>query len=685
MKESSPSDPKPTRARYAEHAGKSGVLWASATAPLVIATTSVDRLPEAARWMWLAGALASLLLLAAARSIDRHTLWGRRLATAGGGLAAVLAGPSLITSPFATLVVLVAGTLALRALWREESIGAGFGGATRPFYESQALGAAIATVALWLVWVWVQIETSTLTTAFVAWSFAVTTALAVEWAIRNRQQHRRRALAVVLVIAVAAAIAAGLWHHWWWLTSSLAMATTALIVILLRPVAGADGWGWWESMLGRPERLFIGTFVGLCTVGTVLLMLPQSTVAGESIGLLDAAFTSTSAVCVTGLIVLDTPTVFSGFGQLVVLLLIQVGGLGIMTFSTAALWALGHRLSLRHEGAVASLISTEDRGRLFISARQILLLTLGVEAIGALWLTGLFAASGEALGSALWRGVFTSISAFCNAGFALQSDSLVPFQQSPMVLHGVAVLIVAGGLSPLVVLALPDIVRPSAKPVSAQARLALAATVVLLVVGFFFFLAFEWHGSLQGLPFADRIHNAWFQSVTLRTAGFNSIDLTAVGPATITMMLLWMFVGGNPGGTAGGIKTTTVSILLLSVVEAMRGRWTLDVFGKRISERSRHKAAVIVAVAAFIGVVALLVIQLTQQMPTQTAVFEVVSALGTVGLSIGGTAELDSIGKIAIILCMFVGRVGGLTLLMFLSSRDVPPALGHPEEHVAVG
>jgi trk system potassium uptake protein TrkH len=305
--------------------------------------------------------------------------------------------------------------------------------------------------------------------------------------------------------------------------------------------------------------------------------------------------------------------------------------------------------------------------------------------VGAVLLAVAFAAQGDDPAMALWRGVFTSISAFCNAGFALQSDSLMSYQHSPLILHTVGGLIVVGGLSPLAVLALPAVIRRSSSPVSAQALLALSAAGVLLVGGFLFMVAFEWNESLRGLGIVDKLHNAWFQSVTLRTAGFNSVDIAVVAPATFTFMLLWMFIGGSPGGTAGGVKTTTVSVLALSVFQTIRGQWTLEAFGKRIPERTRAKAAVVVSIAVLTGLTALIGVLLTQNMPTRMATFEVVSALGTVGLSIGGTAELDGIGKAIIIVCMFVGRVGGLTLLMFLSSRRAPPRLGRPEEEIDVG
>jgi trk system potassium uptake protein TrkH len=240
-------------------------------------------------------------------------------------------------------------------------------------------------------------------------------------------------------------------------------------------------------------------------------------------------------------------------------------------------------------------------------------------------------------------------------------------------------------LAPLTVFAIPAIVRRSPEPVSAQARLALSAALVLLVGGFAYYLAFEWDDSLRGLSTTDKLHNAWFQSVTLRTAGFNSVDLTLVRPVTLIPMLVWMFIGGNPGGTAGGIKTTTAAILLLSAVRSIRGQWTLEAFGKRIPDRVRAKAAVVMTIAVATSLAALVAVLLTQNMPTRVAAVEVVSALGTVGLSIGGTALLDGIGKAIIIVCMFVGRVGGLTLLMFLSNRRPQATLGRPEEEIDVG
>jgi trk system potassium uptake protein TrkH len=311
--------------------------------------------------------------------------------------------------------------------------------------------------------------------------------------------------------------------------------------------------------------------------------------------------------------------------------------------------------------------------------------TFVTEALGAACLWVAFIGQSDSLWQALWQAVFTSVSAFCNAGFALQSDNLVSYQRQPWVLHVVAALIVAGGLSPLVVLSIPDALRRTGRPVAAQIKLALSTTLLLLVIGCVFILTVEWGNTLGGLSLWHRIHNAWFQSVTLRTAGFNSIDIAAVRPATLTLMIVWMFIGGSPGGTAGGIKTTTVATLALAVSAAVRGRWTVTCFRRRLSHRTVYKATAIASVGAVVVLVSLVIMQLTQAMPTGTALFEVVSALGTVGLSIGGTSLLDEVGKLLIMACMFMGRVGPLTLFMFLSHRPQQSVWERPEEEIEVG
>lgn len=249
----------------------------------------------------------------------------------------------------------------------------------------------------------------------------------------------------------------------------------------------------------------------------------------------------------------------------------------------------------------------------------------------------------------------------------------------------IALLIIAGGLSPAAVAALPVLIAGARARVSVQIKLGLVTTAILLVAGTALILAMEWNNTLAHMSIGDRVQNAWFQSVTLRTAGFNSIDLTALKPETLSVMMIGMFIGGNPGGTAGGLSTVTAALLFLAVVAAIRGRESAAAFGRRITHKSVYRAAAI----ATLGVVAVLgtlvALQLTQTIPSRLAIFEVVSALGTAGLSLGATSMLDGVGKVIIMVCMFVGRIGPLTFFMFLQKQQEDrPLWLRPEEDVDV-
>jgi trk system potassium uptake protein TrkH len=494
-------------------------------------------------------------------------------------------------------------------------------------------------------------------------------------------QGWRRALAATAFLALAA-IGSGA-------ANGLPAVVNAMLVVpigIFLLVPGNEG-SWMRALalavLSRPPRMVVVTFLGLCTAGTLLLALPGASETGMPIPLLDAAFTSVSAVCVTGLVTLDPASTFSGLGEAILIVLIQVGGVGIMTFYTAALAVLGRRLGMKEESAIASSLNVREQQELRSALGRILGLTVGAEATGAALLTGSFVAHGDPLGTALWRGTFTAVSAFCNAGFALQPDSLVAYQTSPVVLHTVAALVAAGGLSPTAAFAIGPLLRR--RPAPLQARLVLWTTSLLTLVGAALYLVLEWDASLSGLGVIDRLHNAWFQSVTLRTAGFNSVDLTETRAATQTLMVVWMFIGGSPGGTAGGAKVTTVALLALMVVAAMRGRAHVQVFGRRVSHRTIYRAAAVGTAGLVSAGGVLLLLQLTQALPLEVAVFEAVSALGTVGLTLGGTPRLDEIGKVIVMGAMFSGRVGPLTLFLFLAEQHDEQAWRYPEEEVDVG
>lgn len=438
-----------------------------------------------------------------------------------------------------------------------------------------------------------------------------------------------------------------------------------------------------DGVASHPARLLSVTFLALCVLGTLLMRLPAASAGPEALQAVDAAFTATSAVCVTGLIVVDTPTALSPVGHGILLVLIQVGGLGIMSFSTVIAAGLGRRLSLKHEAAMADLLMSENRGELNQTLKRLLGVTFFTEIIGALCLWPLFMGEGDGVWMALWRAVFTSVSAFCNAGFALQSASLVPYAHSAAILNVIALVIIVGGLSPLVVLEIPRALRR--KSLLVQTRIVLVTTVALLASATLIVGTLEWSHSLGDLSPWERLNGAWFQAVTLRTAGFNSVDFAQLRPATLWVMCVFMFIGGSPGGTAGGIKTTTAAVLLVAVYGAMRGRWEAVVFGRRITTKTVYKAAAIVTVALCFIVLGVVALSVTQEIEFASTLFEVVSALGTVGVSAGATGQLDDVGKVIVMALMFIGRIGPLTLFLFLSERNAPSAWELPEEEVDVG
>ncbi|MEJ2721989.1 MAG: potassium transporter TrkG [bacterium] len=665
------------------HAHLAGTLVAASPIPLAIAGSVYGFRDLQTNVVAAAATTAAVICTGAAGIVlPRHTRLGRALVVMGVGGLLVLVAPVLRHSPPLALAALLAIAATLGWLWDVVR-----GPRTKePILIARVRSAAVTATIVWIVALLADWDRNGVGLAAVALSFTTALVPAALWAARARHKHPIRVIVLLGFLALVAAACVFAWGRWGVCLGAAALAAAGSSAILPRPRVGAIGTvQWWEPILARPERLLVVTFLILCLIGTFLLSIPVSAQGGRSINLLDALFTSVSAVCVTGLIVLDTPVDFTSVGQVAILFLIQLGGIGIMAFSAAAFQLLGRRMSLRHEGTVATLMSSEDRSQLFTATRRLIRFTFAMEALGSAILVVPFLAGGDSPGAAVWRAVFTSVSAFCNAGFALQSDSLVGYRDNPVVLHVVAALIVIGGVSPVAAFAIPKLIRRRKMRVVLEAKLALTAAAVLLVTGFVYILATEWTNTLGELPVPARLNNAWFQSVTLRTAGFNSIDITALQPATVSLMIIWMFIGGGPGGTAGGIKTTTAAVLLLALVAAVRGRWVVTGFGRSISHRTVYKAGAVALLGALSVFLGLLALELTQTMPAGTALFEVVSALGTVGLSTGGTPMLDGVGKLIIIVCMFVGRVGPLTLFMFLTERQSSLEWDRPEEEIKVG
>ncbi len=453
-----------------------------------------------------------------------------------------------------------------------------------------------------------------------------------------------------------------------------------LVLPLRRSSILASNETWWEMFIDHPGRILVTTFFSLCLVGSLLLIIPASTEKG-SIAFIDSVFTSVSAVCVTGLVVLDTPNDFTFLGQFFILVLIQLGGLGIMSITTVALHVLGRRLSLRHEKLLVSMTDTSHLD-VVRSLGIILKFTFALEALGAILLALSFYFAGDQAFKAIWRGVFTAVSAFCNAGFALQSDSLIPYQANPFVLHTVALLIIFGGMAPATSLAIPRWIKK--KPIPIPARIALLASIVLLAAGMIFVLIFEWNGILAGLPIIDKIQNAWFQSVTLRTAGFNSVDITGISNPTFLVMILFMFIGGSPGGTAGGIKTTTIAILAMTFLANVANQEQITTQHRRLHPETVYRAVTVFVSGGAIWFLIVMMLEMTQAISFRDLTFEATSAIGTVGLSTGATALLDEIGKVIVIIAMFIGRIGPVSLFMLLSNEQPVSDTRYPVERISI-
>lgn len=643
------------------------MLAALATAPFLFAAAGAPSGGPVA-WRVIAAAFAAFACLGASLLLFRRILPAKILgyaAIAGCGIAGF---PYLATEPrialFGGVALIQAGYFLMEFQLRQHP-----GFVSSPHDRSlQRARAALWTVPpVALAGFVLDPAGHALTRGAVTAAVLISQGMVAHWTVRRQTPVPAPAWFLLPIVAAIAGIFALFKGQTLPAACSASLLTLAVLPRSRSPFAYREHW--WEVFLNHPARVLISTFLGLCVFGTLLLQLPWASTSG-GIALIDAAFTAVSAVCVTGLTVLDTPTDFTLLGQWFILLLIQLGGFGIMTISTVALHVIGKRMSLRQERLLTTMTET-SRSDLIGSLLLIVRFTLVTEFFGAVLLTICFLAAGEPLQPALWKGLFTAISAFCNAGFALQSTNLVPYQDNPFLLHTVATLIVLGGLAPATCMILPDWLR--GRPIALAPRIALVTSAALLLAGTLFFLVFEWSGALASLSFTGKLHNAWFQSVTLRTAGFNSVDISKVLGPTLLIMLAFMFIGGSPGGTAGGIKTTTVGVLAMTFWASITGRNEVIAGNRRIPQHTINRAITVVGSGALVWFTALLALQITQQLPARELAFEVTSALGTVGLSLGATPHLDGIGKIIIILTMFIGRVGPMTLFTMLS-LDITPA-----------
>lgn len=437
----------------------------------------------------------------------------------------------------------------------------------------------------------------------------------------------------------------------------------------------------------HPAQIVFLGFLAVLLVGTGLLLLPIAKAGPGGASFMEALFTATSALCVTGLATVDTAKYWTGFGQVIILALIQVGGFGVMTFASLVSLAVARRLSLRSK--LTAL--TESKGLALDDTRALVLgvlrMSLVIEGAVALVLTAQFALGyGKPIGEALWLGVFHAISSFNNAGFALFSDNMMQYVADPIISLPICVAIILGGLGFPVIVQLRKHIN-SPRLWTMNTRLVLWGTVLLLVIGTAFITVMEWNNprTLGGLDWPSRILAGFFQSVQTRTAGFNSIDIGAMDSATWLGMDALMFIGGGPAGTAGGIKITTFAVLFFVILAEVRGETAVNVFGKRLSRAVHRQAIAVVLFAVALVAVGTTLLMVLTDFSLDVLLFEVVSAFATVGLSTGITADLPVAGQLVLIALMFIGRLGPITFASALALKSRRLSYEFPKERPIIG
>lgn len=432
--------------------------------------------------------------------------------------------------------------------------------------------------------------------------------------------------------------------------------------------------------------LLITSFLGAILIGTILLMLPVSTRQG-SLALEDALFTSTSAVTVTGLIVVDTATYFTFFGQMVILVLLQFGGLGFMTFSTLIILLVGKRISLSDKFMIENEFTTGRYMNIGELIKKIFFLTLGFECLGAMIL--FYQLSDLDLKDRIFSAVFHSISAFCNAGFSVFSNSFEDYASHTGINLTLMVLIFCGGIGFLVLTEVFSYVRGKIKKasrLSLHSKLVLITSVALIVLGFLLIFIEELMNKNSSLPLGTKILTALFQSVTARTAGFNTLPITAFSTASVFILMVLMFIGASPGSTGGGVKTSSLGMFMAYLRSRWRGREGIDLFYRNIPSHTIEKAFMVIYLSlALITVGFILLLSFEKNMGMSQLLFETISAFATVGLSTGITAQLSLPAKLVIIVTMFIGRIGPLTVLVALSRRESRGAFHYPQENIMIG
>jgi potassium uptake TrkH family protein len=441
------------------------------------------------------------------------------------------------------------------------------------------------------------------------------------------------------------------------------------------------------SLKFHPAQTMMLSYIVVIFIGTALLMLPKATPSNVSISFIDALFTATSAACVTGLTVLDTAGGFTLTGKLIILFLIQIGGLGIMTISSFLALFFGQGVGIRERVMLHQMMNIDKIGMISTVLRNAVILTFSIEAAGAILLMFFWADQGWTISQLIFNSVFHSISAFCNSGFSTFSDNLVSYHHDIGVLVTISSLVILGGLGFIVILELVGGTVQIKKTyrrsrLSIQSRMVLIITGLLLLTGFILLYLLDDHENGW-----NRALTAFFNSVTARTCGFNTVDFAILNNSSTLIVMILMFIGASPGSTGGGIKTTTLGILWASIGAIITGQNRIVIFKRRIPFLVLNRALVVFAFSVMVVVISAVLLSITEEAPVIDIIFESVSAFSTVGLSRGLTQLLTTNGKLIIILVMFIGRLGALTLAFAITAPTELPSVKveYPSESVMIG
>lgn len=434
----------------------------------------------------------------------------------------------------------------------------------------------------------------------------------------------------------------------------------------------------------NPPRFLVVGFGVLIVLGAILLSLPIASKNGESIGFINALFTSASAVCVTGLTVVNTAEHWSLFGHIVILILIQMGGLGFMTSATIMALLVGRKISLRERLIIREQLNQDSLSGMVRLTRYVIISTFIIEGIGALLLSTRFIPI-FGLIKGIWFSIFHAISAFCNAGFDIIGNSMMSFVGDFTVNLTICFLIIVGGLGFSVLIDISN--KKNFNRLSLHSKLVLSITIALIAIGMLIIFIVERNNpdSLGGLSKGEKLLASFFQAVIPRTAGFNSVDISKIYDTTAFIMIILMFIGGSPGSTAGGIKTTTFGATLLTTLAVIKGDKDVVVFKRRINQQIINRSLAIVSIGLILILIVSVVLTITEESSFLDILFETTSAFGTVGLTRGITPNLSNIGKLVITLTMYAGRVGPLTMAFAFAQRQKQSLYRHSEENIIVG